>query len=91
MYIKASFDANIKLKVGVSVSKRNFKKAVDRNKIKRLLREAYRLNKDSFFNNFSTQYAFMILYIGNEKPVFKTLETKIKVLFQLFLNKIDDD
>ncbi len=34
------------LLVGVSASKRNFKKAVDRNRVKRLLREAYRLEKE---------------------------------------------
>ena len=34
------------LQIGVTASKRNFKKAVDRNRIKRLLREAYRLQKE---------------------------------------------
>ncbi len=34
------------VKMGVTVSKRNFKKATDRNRVKRLLREAYRLQKE---------------------------------------------
>jgi ribonuclease P protein component len=34
-----------RLEAGVTASKKNFKKAVDRNRIKRLLREAYRLQK----------------------------------------------
>ena len=46
-------------KVGVSVSKRNFKRAVDRIRIKRLLREAYRLNKTMLINNEVNNYALM--------------------------------
>jgi len=88
MYLQTSFKDSANIKIGVSVSKRNFKKAVDRNRIKRLMREAYRLNKNSYFNNITTQYALMILYIGTDKPKFKTLETKMKLLFEQFLNKV---
>lgn len=56
------------LKFGVSVSKRYFKKATDRNRIKRLLREAYRLNKECFIQKFGTQSIHMIFYVGKEKP-----------------------
>lgn len=72
------------LKVGVSVSKRNFKNAVDRNHIKRLLREGYRLNKNEVLNNKALPYSFMILYISKEMPDFKTINLKMKQLITKF-------
>ena len=91
VYMEVEFDDDSKQKTGVSVSKRNFKRAVDRNSIKRLLREAYRLQKDDYFNNITTQYAFMILYIGKEKPSFENVSIKIKQLFGLFLDKVTEN
>ncbi len=90
VYIQTSFDENIVGKTGVSVSKRNFKTAVDRNRIKRLLREAYRLNKAEYFNNITTQYAFMILYIGKDKPTFTEVENRMKLLFEKFQTKVSE-
>ncbi len=84
VYLQTSFNDNTIVKTGVSVSKRNFKKAVDRNRIKRLLRESYRLHKTTYFNNITTQYTFMILYIGNDKPTLNQIETRMELVFKKF-------
>jgi len=91
VYLQVHFKEDLIAKTGVSVSKKNFKSAVDRNRIKRLLREVYRLNNADYLNNISKPYAFMILYIGNEKPTFKQLVPKMALLFRAFLNKVSDN
>lgn len=59
----------------ISVSKRNFKRAVDRNKIKRLLRECYRRNKGILEHpGNSGRLLFGLIYVGKEIPRFSILE-----------------
>ncbi len=86
VYRKTSFDGEIPIKVAVSVSKRHFKKAVDRNRIKRLLRESYRKNK-YLVPNTTHQFTFMFLYSGNEMPEYRFIESKVKGILLKFVEK----
>lgn len=91
VYLKTNFEEDTQFKTGVSVSKRNFKNAVDRNHIKRLLREAYRLNKTVYFNNILSSYALMILYLGKDGTDFDSVDTKMKQLLDAFSKKVSQD
>lgn len=72
------------LKLGVSVSKKFFKKAVDRNRIKRLLREAYRHHKAEFENYFGSESFTMLFWVSKNLPEnFSSVEIElIKLLKQ---------
>ncbi len=72
------------MKMGVSVSKKYFKKAVDRNYFKRILRETYRLNKHILIDNIEKPYAFMFFYQTKERLSYKEIEEKTIQLFQKF-------
>ena len=72
------------LKMGVSVSKKYFKKAVDRNYFKRILRETYRLNKAILLENNDKNYAFMFFYQTKDRLSYAEIELKTKQLFQKF-------
>ena len=72
------------IKFGVSVSKKYFKKAVDRNYFKRVLRETYRLNKHLLIDNLEKPYAFMFFYQSKERFSYQEIEEKTIQLFQKF-------
>jgi ribonuclease P protein component len=75
------------LQFGVGVSKRNFKKAVDRNRIKRLMREAYRLQKKIIKEELEEknyQLTLFFIYTGKELPDYHDVYEKTgKVLDKL--------
>ena len=78
------------LQAGVGVSSRNFKKAVDRNRIKRLMREAYRLQKNMLNESLEKKQQKMsvfFLYLGKELPeydlIYEKMGNSIKRLIKL--------
>ncbi len=76
------------LQVGVSVSKKYFKKAVDRNYFKRILRETYRLNKSIIIQSEIAPHAIMILYQTKDRLQYEEINAKTILLFQKFLAKV---
>ena len=75
------------LQMGVSVSKKYFKKAVDRNYFKRVLRECYRLNKELLLNDLQEPYVLMFFYQTKERLTYKKKKKKTKELFIKFKEK----
>jgi ribonuclease P protein component len=84
VYVENSEENAELIKMGVSVSKKYFKKAVDRNYYKRVLRETYRLNKHLLIDSLQKPYAFMFFYQTKERLSYQEIEEKTIQLFQKF-------
>lgn len=73
--------------VAFSVPKRSFKSAVSRNRIKRQLREAYRLQKQLLPTNNGPKFALLFLYLSKDKPQYAQLE----VVMGKLLKNLNDE
>lgn len=85
-----SMDEKNMLQVGIGVSKKYFKHAVKRNRVKRLLRESYRLNhthlKEEIKKRNKNVYLFL-LYNSKEILSYKDVEEKVKKLLNIITKK----
>jgi ribonuclease P protein component len=88
IYLENDHSSPFKIQAGVSVSKRNFKNAVERNRIKRLMRESYRKNKSLIYNDTDTKkHIIMFIYQAKEEISFDLMDRKMNQLIRKFLTK----
>ena len=85
-FLKLSESA-IPVKAAFSVPKRNFKLAVKRIRIKRLLRESYRKNKHCLFEELKGEYIVMFLYTDKVEWKQEDLDKKMFSLLNKFVQR----
>jgi len=86
-WVKAELSSKYPAQVALSVPKKNFKRSVDRNRIKRLMREVYRKNKSKFYEALvaeKCQCALLLGYIGKTIPDYAEVEKSLTVTLQKF-------
>lgn len=79
-------------RVMISISRRNFRNASDRNHLKRLCREAYRKNKsllNSFLQENDLNCDFAIIYVGKSKAEYSVVEKKIIMLLNRLISELE--
>lgn len=84
VYCQEKKETTQQIKMGVSVSKKYFKKAVDRNYYKRVLRECYRLNKKQLTAHLNQKYCFMFFYQSADRLPYEEIAAKTQQLFEKF-------
>ena len=76
----------------LSVPKRAFSKAVDRNRLRRQIREAYRLQKHHLYaalNEQEQRYAMMFIYQAREKLSYHEIEVAMQKIIKRFVKQLN--
>lgn len=91
IYLPKTENETTKLNVGVSVPKRNIKLAVNRNLLKRRMREAYRLNNKALklMCDNTNGYNIMFIYHSSQILTYQEIEVKIKVILNRLTESVE--
>lgn len=84
-WIEIESDSAFPVQLGISVPKRSFPKATDRNMLKRRIRESYRRNKHTLYEKLKNKHvyiALMIIYIAKSKLSYEEIERKMILSLQ---------
>lgn len=89
-YLLEEIDSRSKVQMGVGASSRHFKKAVQRNRIKRLLRESYRLEKNNLLELLPAkkQLTAFLLFIGKDLSETELIPQKMQLVLDKLANSI---
>ena len=93
VYIPITESSDFPIKIGVSASSRTFKHAVDRNRIKRVLKEQYRLNKaplHDFIISHQQQIAVFFIYINKTLPEKDLIEKKMPIIIKKLITVLNE-
>ncbi len=87
---RRSEESEAPVEVLVSVSKRHFKHAVDRNRLKRIMREAYRLNKQLLLDGIGdVRLVVAFIWMSDEMADFGVVEAKVRNLLLRIVEEVN--